>query len=236
MHAAIAAAKKARVRVSVVSLAAEVHVARRARAAARPPAVCKPGGDAIQVASRLVRQAAEETGGSYGVSLDAEHLEQLLMAHAPPPPALADETASSLVLMGFPQRSGGAAARAAVMFAAGAVGGEYVCPRCKARCAELPGACSACRMTLVSSPQLARSYHHLFPAPPFAEERAGGGATPSARCFGCRVSLGSEARGVRLRCGRCGAAFCFECDLYVHERLHNCPRCCCCVPCTASGE
>ena len=109
MHAAIAAAKKARVRVSVVSLAAEVHVARRARAAARPPAVCKPEGAAIQVASRLLRQAAEETGGSYGVSLDAEHLEQLLMAHAPPPPALADETASSLVLMGFPQRSGGAA-------------------------------------------------------------------------------------------------------------------------------
>lgn len=28
---------------------------------------------------------------------------------------------------------------------------------------ELPGACHICGLTLVSSPHLARSYHHLFP-------------------------------------------------------------------------
>lgn len=40
---------------------------------------------------------------------------------------------------------------------------------CRARVSELPGACHVCALTLVSSPHLARSYHHLFPVPPFAE-------------------------------------------------------------------
>ena len=32
---------------------------------------------------------------------------------------------------------------------------------------ELPSQCNVCKLTLVSSPHLARSYHHLFPVPPF---------------------------------------------------------------------
>ena len=34
---------------------------------------------------------------------------------------------------------------------------------------ELPTACHVCGLTLVSSPHLARSYHHLFPVRPFQE-------------------------------------------------------------------
>ena len=34
---------------------------------------------------------------------------------------------------------------------------------------ELPGGCHVCGLTLVSSPHLARSYHHLFPVRPFRE-------------------------------------------------------------------
>ena len=41
--------------------------------------------------------------------------------------------------------------------------------RRRARVAELPGACHVCALMLVSSPHLARSYHHLFPVPPFTE-------------------------------------------------------------------
>lgn len=41
--------------------------------------------------------------------------------------------------------------------------------RCKARVADIPSSCHICRLTLVSSPHLARSYHHLFPVPAFVE-------------------------------------------------------------------
>ena len=59
VHTAIAAAKSANRRVSVVSVAAELHICRR---------------------------MTEETGGMFGVSQSQHHLEDLLMAHAPPPP------------------------------------------------------------------------------------------------------------------------------------------------------
>ena len=59
VHTAIAAAKGAKIRVSVVSVAAEMH---------------------------LCRRMTEETGGMFGVATSQHHLEELLMAHAPPPP------------------------------------------------------------------------------------------------------------------------------------------------------
>ena len=39
----------------------------------------------------------------------------------------------------------------------------------QARVLELPTACHVCGLTLVSSPHLARSYHHLFPVRSFQE-------------------------------------------------------------------
>ena len=41
--------------------------------------------------------------------------------------------------------------------------------RCKARVPDIPSSCHICNLTLVSSPHLARSYHHLFPVKPFVE-------------------------------------------------------------------
>ncbi len=45
----------------------------------------------------------------------------------------------------------------------------FLCPQCQAKYCELPVECRACGLTLVSAPHLARSYHHLFPLPPFEE-------------------------------------------------------------------
>jgi hypothetical protein len=28
-----------------------------------------------------------------------------------------------------------------------------------------------------------------------------------------------------LRCGHCNQLFCFDCDAFIHEILHNCPGC-----------
>lgn len=195
VHAAVAAAKAARVRVSVVSLSAEVHVAKR---------------------------AARDTGGLYAVALSESHAGEALMAHAPPPPSLASSTAASLVRMGFPVHAPAGPSHAVV----GDAGGEFVCPRCEARVGELPATCGVCALTLVSSPHLARSYHHLFPVPPYDEEDAAGEAGGEAgACYGCGECVGRGSRGISTRCPRCAHRFCFACDAYVHEQLHNCPGC-----------
>ena len=36
----------------------------------------------------VARRLTEETGGTYGVALSEAHLDELVMTHAPPPPAL----------------------------------------------------------------------------------------------------------------------------------------------------
>jgi len=194
IHAAAAQAQAQRVRVSVVGLAAETHVANR---------LC------------------QLTGGVYAVAQSEAHLDELLSAHAPPPPALAEATAASLVRMGFPVRL---RVEAKAYYCAGQ-GGDFVCPQCKARVEELPGSCPVCSLTLVSSPHLARSYHHLFPVPPFEEALLEGGAGQGA-CYGCGDAFTvGDGGGVRLSCPRCSKAFCFHCDAFVHEQLHNCPGC-----------
>jgi transcription factor Ssl1 len=72
----------------------------------------------------------------------------------------------------------------------------------------------------------------------WGEENGGGGAecpnaAADAACFACctplqeAVSAGDAAlrRNVVLRCGRCTQLFCVECDLLIHDALHNCPGC-----------
>ena len=213
----------------------------------------------------------------------------------------------------------------------------YKCPRCLALMCDIPSECHVCGINLVSAPQLARTYHHLYAVPAFTEigegdgedgddgedgeegegeggtgdeiefedsaedgeetkasggsgrrssggggrskkrrrEESGGdggeatgrgkggavgaaGAAVAAvageRCFGCRKPMstagsvaGAKAGGgrgrtngarggkggagsavaapMRLRCPRCRNVFCVDCDVYIHEVLHNCPGC-----------
>eukprot|EP00897_Mesotaenium_endlicherianum_P002059 jgi/Mesen1/1881/ME000143S00930 len=223
--------RESRVRCSLVGLCAEMHIC---------------------------RHLCEETGGIYSVAMSQGHLRELIMEHAPPPPTLADNAAASLVRMGFPQRGAEGAAALCACHLALRLGGTYTCPRCRARVCELPTECHVCGLTLVSSPHLARSYHHLFPIPPFQEVALSGASAANLRagvvakrsgalvlkiskkgiedpslpqlCFGCQSTLplpGEEGGGVRLECGRCKRHFCFDCDTYIHESLHNCPGCEC---------
>ncbi len=178
--------------------------------------------------------------------------------------------------MGFPQRNTeeqGAAVHVGSEVAL--MAGGYTCPRCKGRSKELPSECHVCGLTLIASPHLARSYHHLFPVLPFEEltaeaicrlahtTRPGGERGGSLACFGCTCDLSPAVEAARraweqqqqqqqaeasasgrdlptrtqqqqqaslaapmvLQCGACRKAFCFDCDTYVHESLHNCPGC-----------
>ena len=65
----------------------------------------------------------------------------------------------------------------------------YICPRCKVNVCELPTECRTCGLTLVSSPHLARSYHHLFPVAPFDEVTFKLGQKGGQSCYGCQQSL-----------------------------------------------
>jgi transcription initiation factor TFIIH subunit 2 len=139
----IKAAKSNKVRISVVGLAAEVHVC---------------------------RVAATETGGSYEVATSEAHLEQIMVDQATPPPAAPGSSGVSLVRMGFPAKASSAPGAASFVGSTCELQpGAYICPRCKARVDALPAECHVCGLTLVSSPHLARSYHHLFPVRAFEE-------------------------------------------------------------------
>ncbi|CAN0879105.1 General transcription factor IIH subunit 2 [Linum grandiflorum] len=195
--------KKAKIRCSVIGLSAEMFV-------------CK--------------HLCQETGGSYMVALDEGHFKELLLEHAPPPPAIAEFAIANLIKMGFPQRAAEGSVAICSCHKEAKVGEGYICPRCKARVCELPTECRICGLTLVSSPHLARSYHHLFPVELFTEVSARQNELSRAAqktCFGCRQSLispGNKA-GPCVSCTKCKQYFCLDCDIYIHESLHNCPGC-----------
>ena len=148
--------RAANVRVSTVALQAEVHVCRR---------------------------IADATGGIMGVCLDRGHLRDLILGQCTPPPAKPGDDNQvrkcDFVQMGFPphrtddvpslvhagsSRGGSSDTHRALLVRTG-----YVCPRCRAKTSELPADCAVCGLKLVLAPHLARSFHHLFPVPPFAE-------------------------------------------------------------------
>ena len=166
------------IRVSTVSLQAELHICTK---------------------------LAEASGGLAGVCLDSRHLRDLVMGHAVPPPIMSVENDSEdntpqmiceFVTMGFPSREGGdiptlvhstggsandrnsggalainpAAAddrRSNRLISFARTG--YVCPRCRSRCSDLPSDCAVCGLRLILAPHLARTFHHLFPVRPFTE-------------------------------------------------------------------
>ncbi|WJZ88720.1 hypothetical protein VitviT2T_007995 [Vitis vinifera] len=196
--------KKSKIRCSVIGLSAEIFIC---------------------------RHLCQETGGSYSVALDESHFKELLLEHAPPPPAIAEFAIANLIKMGFPQRAAEGVISICSCHKEAKVGGGYTCPRCKARVCELPTECRICGLTLVSSPHLARSYHHLFPIPPFDEVSLSLLNNPHQRssraCFGCQESLLIPGNKPTLcvACPKCKQHFCLDCDIYIHESLHNCPGC-----------
>ena len=248
VFASVQAAKRARVRVSVVGLAAEVFACSK---------------------------AAAMTKGRHAVALDAAHVTELALSHAPAPAITGEDATPSLVKMGFArdlsgsggggsersEKAGGSKGPQAFVGASATLsraGGQHECPRCLARVAELPAACHVCGLTLVSSPHLARSYHHLFPVREFepVDDEVGEAAAREEKkarcCFGCLAPLwakregsgggggengggggengggsndNSGGGGAASRCPACSELFCLPCDSLIHATMHVCPGC-----------
>lgn len=219
IHATIESLVTDKIRCSAVGMGAELHI---------------------------LRLLSKKTRGTYIIAMNEDHFRDSLSAHVIPPPTTTKQTSASLIRMGYPilQQRKEPAPYCNNPSLRGRLG--YACPRCTAWLSDMPSECTLCGLTLVSSPHLARSYHHLFPVPKYlslgtteltAQLFSGAGdaeeklhrATmlsnaPNARCTGCARLLDVE-NALRLLCPRCVNVFCLDCDSFVHDSLHHCPGC-----------
>jgi len=176
---------------------------------------------------RICRAIAEETGGSFAVAMDAEHLSLLLMEQTIPPAELRSmsPTETEFVYMGFPKLSFDNAFTFAFEGKVSKLSRvNYQCPRCYTKTTDIPTECQVCSMQLNSSSRIARSHHHLFPVASFTEVRPDAKECKGvARCEGCLTTFKPDS--MRMQCPQCTSIFCVNCDIFVHDSLHNCPGC-----------
>jgi len=197
IHDTITSLAQHSIRCSVIGLAAEVQVC---------------------------RTLAKATAGTYGVVMHEKHFKELLFKHVPPLPTEKNSKKTRRwVRMGFPQKRVDACPSLCACHTRLSYQGYY-CPKCGLKFCELPIECTGCGLTLISSPHLARSYHHLFVVPSFPEITTEPHAVWTDNCFACQISI-SSYHDIRSGCPRCHQRFCVDCDVYIHNSLHNCPGC-----------
>lgn len=229
IHDTIKACIKDRIRVSIIGLAAQMHIC-----------------------AEICRKTNSGDSNCYNVALDEVNYRELLMAITTPPVVRSSDTEAqkrnqaALLMMGFPSRI--VEDKATLCACHGNLTrGGYLCSRCKAKVCNLPTTCPTCDLTLILSTHLARSYHHLFPLRNWVEvswDRAR--EMGSTQCYGCLTAFpqspiestsetennkkrSKRAEGAsdssRYECETCQNHFCIDCDVFCHEVVHNCPGC-----------
>ncbi|PWN26829.1 TFIIH basal transcription factor complex, subunit SSL1, partial [Jaminaea rosea] len=184
IHQTVAALKAAGIRVDLIHLSAEM---------------------------KILRDIAQETGGTFGVALNEGHLEDLVREGVRPREIVKkeesasrrvgdededgeDDTGAELMQMGFPLRLPThapptlCACHAKLYPPAG-----FLCPRCGSKLCDVPTDCAVCGLTVVMSTHLARSYRHLFPVrrwvavswEELARQRAARRRKWQRACLGC---------------------------------------------------
>ncbi|KAK0461172.1 Ssl1-like-domain-containing protein [Desarmillaria tabescens] len=213
IHDTLDSCVRNKIRISVVALAAEM---------------------------KICRDLCDKTGGQFGVAMNEGHFKDLLFELIPPPAQQAStrtgstNPAADLMMMGFPTRLPDASPPSLCVCHSDLKSEGYICPRCLAKVCDVPTDCDVCGLMIVSSPHLARSYHHLFPVKPFDAVKSLQEAGPSPTCHACArafptTALSSTAEGMsavgRYRCPECRNEFCSECDVFLHDVVHCCPGC-----------
>lgn len=198
-----------KIRCSVICLSAEVH---------------------------LCHRLCQLTHGNFSLALDAHHFAELVQSHVTPPPELRQHanTTARFVYLGFPKRIYDPFPMCCYdgprLDMRG--GSSFQCPRCKIRNTQLPTQCRVCGLQLYSSSHIARSHHHMFPVPIFSELSShemdcDNNIGSSSLCVGCQVVIDhTDGSTLRTACPKCNSIFCVECDIFIHDSLHNCPGCC----------
>ncbi|KAH7105691.1 TFIIH basal transcription factor complex, subunit SSL1 [Auriculariales sp. MPI-PUGE-AT-0066] len=190
---------------------------------------------------KICREVTEKTGGVFGVALNDDHFKDLIFQLIPPPAqkaapnaAQSTSTGADLLQMAFPTRLPETSPPTLCACHSELKSEGFLCPRCKSRVCDVPTDCDVCGIMIVSSPHLARSYHHLFPVKPYQPVMVAE-IGHAATCHGCSLpfpvqtgaATGNSTEGVsplgRYRCSECEQHFCGECDVFVHDVLHVCP-------------
>ncbi|KAI6125727.1 Ssl1-like-domain-containing protein [Pisolithus croceorrhizus] len=218
IHETLEVCIKNRIRISVVALAAEM---------------------------KICRELSDKTGGKFGVAMNEGHFKDLLFELVPPPaqqPTIRSGGSGSgnppadLMMMGFPTRLPDSSPPSLCACHSDLKSEGFLCPRCMAKVCDVPTDCDICGLMIVSSPHLARSYHHLFPVKPYEAvtslEYTSKSTTTCHACarpFPAAHSSGAVTEGLsplgRYRCPDCHHDFCTECDVFVHDVVHCCPGC-----------
>lgn len=168
IYETLASCVKDRIRISLVALAAEMKICRE---------LCDKTGGAPSIpppAAHALWLTCRNGSGTFGVAMDEGHFKDLLFELIPPPAAQQNaagtgattaggKMSADLMMMGFPQRLPDTAPAALCVCHAQMRAAGFLCPRCGARLCDAPTDCDVCGLMIVSSPHLARSYHHLFP-------------------------------------------------------------------------
>lgn len=182
------------------------------------------------------------------------HFKDLLFELIPPPAQKVKAigtAAADLMMMGFPTRLPESSQPTLCVCHSELKSQGFLCPRCQSKVCDVPTDCDICGLMIVSSPHLARSYHHLFPVKPYDAVYVASptpaltltvisspyleGADLPSNCQGCAkpfptaVSAAVVTEGIspvgRYRCPECSHCFCSDCDIFVHDVVHTCPGC-----------
>ncbi|KAJ7072251.1 Ssl1-like-domain-containing protein [Mycena amicta] len=213
IHDTLDACVANKIRISVVALAAEM---------------------------KICRELCDKTGGQFGVAMNEGHFRDLLFELIPPPAqralprAGATNPAADLMMMGFPTRLPDASPASLCVCHSELRSEGFLCPRCLSKVCDVPTDCDICDLMIVSSPHLARSYHHLFPVKPYTAVMSLVDASTATGCDGCArpffaAAIVTSGEGMspigRYRCPECSGEFCSDCDVFVHDVVHSCPGC-----------
>ncbi|KDR75825.1 hypothetical protein GALMADRAFT_226473 [Galerina marginata CBS 339.88] len=198
---------------------------------------------AIAAEMKICRDLCDKTGGQFGVAMNEGHFKDLLFELIPPPAqraisraagAGATNPAADLMMMGFPTRLPDASPPSLCVCHSEMKSQGFLCPRCMSKVCDVPTDCDICGLMIVSSPHLARSYHHLFPVKPYdAVQEEANALEGSTTCHACARPFPSKSTPAkegmspvgRYRCPDCQYDFCSECDVFVHDVVHCCPGC-----------
>lgn len=192
---------------------------------------------------RILRYICHQTQGTFNVILNESHFEQVLLAKVSPQPVINNNEYSAKyrsrewIQMGFPSLQKKNYPSLCVCHKKQWTYSGYYCPKCTAKVCELPTDCTLCGLALISSPHLVRSYHHIFPVPLFTEMETNDEQKSMEEdendhildsnvnlCFGCQELINCKQQ-LMERCQKCQQCFCVECNVFIHESLHNCPGC-----------
>lgn len=148
----------------MVALAAEMKICKD---------LCdKTGGLVPSINASQIHSYSFSFTGQFGVAMNEGHFKDLLFELIPPPAqravsraagAGATNPAADLMLMGFPTRLPNTSLPSLCVCHSELKSEGFLCPRCSSKVCDVPTDCDICGLMIVSSPHLARSYHHLFP-------------------------------------------------------------------------